>query len=92
MTKNAHLKCTIMSEELVIRSANQSLTYLQQQMNELSSRIDSLEKETIKDIEAKDESAVTENSEDKNGEAESTSETLPSSEPKSEITGDTADE
>ena len=92
LSQNSKIENLQKQQETIVESANQSLTYLQQQMNELSSRIDSLEKETIKDIEAKDESAVTENSEDKNGEAESTSETLPSSEPKSEITGDTADE
>ena len=92
LSKNSKIETLQKQQETIVESANQSLTYLQQQMNELSSRIDSLEKETIKDIEAKDESAVTENSEDKNGEAESTSETLPSSKPKSEITGDTADE
>lgn len=92
LSQNSKIENLQKQQETIVESANQSLTYLQQQMNELSSRIDSLEKETIKDIEAKDESAVTENSEDKNGEAESTSETLPSSKPKSEITGDTADE
>lgn len=92
LSQNSKIETLQKQQETIVESANQSLTYLQQQMNELSSRIDSLEKETIKDIEAKEESAVTENSEDKNGEAESTSETLPSSKPMSEITGDTADE